>query len=91
MDAEAKADVLRELKKGWNSDNIKLAKALSLLTSLKLNDNQICNRGAAALSEVLKINATLTSLSLNGNQILDVGAAALSEALKINATLTSLE
>jgi hypothetical protein len=58
MDAEAV--VLEELKRGRNSD--KLANALSLLTRLDLESNQIGDAGAAALSEALKSNATLTWL-----------------------------
>ncbi len=83
----AKAAVLEELKSGGNSD--KLANALSLLTTLDLESNQIGDAGAAALSEALKSNATLTKLFLQ-NQVGEAGAAALSEALKINATLTEL-
>ena len=57
---DARAVVLQELRSGRNSD--KLANALSLLTRLDLESNQIGDAGAAALSEALKSNATLTTL-----------------------------
>jgi hypothetical protein len=59
-------------------------------TTLDLSGYSIGKEGAAALSEVLKINSTLTDLNLNNSWIGKEGIVALSEALKINSTLTNL-
>ena len=60
------------------------------IEGLGLQDCKIGNRGAIALAEVLKENASLTTLMLDKNNIGLEGGIALAEALKMNSTLESL-
>ena len=62
----------------------------SSLTTLSLRNISLGDRGAAALSEALKLNSVLTSLNLSCNSLNGAGGEAISEAIKVNSTLTSL-
>ena len=60
------------------------------LTTLDFERDCICDEGAKALADVLKINRTLSTLVLWNNEISDEGAKALADALKVNRTLSTL-
>jgi Leucine Rich repeat len=57
---------------------------------LSLKSNGIGPAGAAALAEMLKLNASLVRLELGINCIGNKGAIAFANALEINATIASL-
>lgn len=61
------------------------------LTSLRLGGNQIGDKGAEHLANVLKTNTSLTSLYLGNNNIGEIGLGYLASALKINTSLNSLD
>jgi len=61
------------------------------LTTLSLDYNIICTRGAKEIAYALKNNTTLTTLSLAHNSICLDGAIALVEALKENNTLEIID
>ena len=61
------------------------------ITKLDLFRNNITDRGAATLAEMLKENRTLQQLAVGGNSIGDGGATALAEMLKENKTLQQLD
>ena len=76
-----------------DDDVIKLAKALKknkILTTLKLESNQINSKGATALADALIKNETLTTLHISENKIGDKGAIALASALIQNKSLKTL-
>eukprot|EP01125_Pyxidicula_operculata_P002831 TRINITY_DN1265_c0_g1_i2.p1 TRINITY_DN1265_c0_g1~~TRINITY_DN1265_c0_g1_i2.p1 ORF type:complete len:679 (-),score=121.35 TRINITY_DN1265_c0_g1_i2:83-2119(-) len=60
------------------------------LKSLKLEKNSIGDKGANAISEMMKCNTTLTTLYLSGNMISPIGIKKISEFLTINTTLAKL-
>ncbi|CAF1456170.1 unnamed protein product [Adineta ricciae] len=60
------------------------------LIELDLGGNQIGDKGAQYISDVLRQNTTLTKLLLFGNQIGDKGAQCLSDSLQQNTTLEEL-
>ena len=60
------------------------------LQVLRLNDNQIENRGARFLAKALKVNQSLTELNLDGNKIGINGIDFLLKALTINHSLKTL-
>ena len=61
------------------------------ITKLVLSRNNITDRGAATLAEMLKENRTLQQLNISDNSIGGEGATALAETLKENRTLRQLE
>ena len=61
------------------------------ITKLDLFSNNITDRGAATLAEMLKENRTLQQLAVGGNSIGNGGATALAEMLKENRTLQRLD
>ena len=61
------------------------------LTYLDLSSNEICDSGAASLSQALSVNTSLTYLDLSSNKIYNSGAASLSQALSVNSSLTYLD
>jgi hypothetical protein len=63
----------------------------AVLTTLRLEVNEIGAEGAKAIAEALKVNAVVTTLDLSGNNIGVEGAKAIAEALKVNAVLTKLD
>jgi hypothetical protein len=62
----------------------------SCLVSLSLEQNEIRDKGAAALGEAVADHPCLEQLNLRGNLITDKGAAAMSVIVHKNATLTQL-
>ena len=60
------------------------------ISELIMGGNNITERGATALVEMLKENRTLQQLDVSGNSIGDGGATALVEMLKENRTLQQL-
>ena len=60
------------------------------ITTLVIHDNNITERGATALAEMLKENRTLQQLNVSHNSIGHGGATALVEILKENRTLQQL-
>ena len=61
------------------------------LTKLVMHRNNITDRGAAVLAEVLKENIMLQQLDVRGNSIGNGGAIALAEMLKENRMLQQLD
>ena len=61
------------------------------ITNLDMWSNNITDRGAATLAEVLKENSTLQQLNVRDNSIGDGGATALAKVLKENMTLQQLD
>ena len=64
---------------------------MAVLTTLRLDHNEIGAEGAIAIAEALKVTAVLTVLSLWLNKIGPEGAKAIAEALKVNVVLTNLD
>lgn len=60
------------------------------LTVLTLDNNQIDNKGAEKIAEMLKVNNVLLKLFISNNNIDDNGVEKIIEALKINRSLTYL-
>lgn len=52
--------------------------------------NEIGDKGATAIGNMLMSNSTLTTIYVEGNQIGDKGATAIAEGLKKNSTLQDL-
>ena len=65
-------------------------KSNTILSTLNLSHNAICDAGAAGLAGLLKSTTTLSALNLSRNGIGDASAAGLADALKSNATPTVL-
>ena len=61
------------------------------LTKLVMHSNNITDRGAAVLAEVLKENMMLQQLDVRGNSIGDRGTTILAEMLKEDKTLQQLD
>jgi Ran GTPase-activating protein (RanGAP) involved in mRNA processing and transport len=62
------------------------------LISLKLNGNQMSDKGVFAIAKALETaNKTLETLDLGSNDITDQGAIYLAEMLKTNTALTNLD
>ncbi|KAJ9449839.1 hypothetical protein DIPPA_52436 [Diplonema papillatum] len=57
---------------------------------LRMNGNQITDRGAQAMAHNLVRNTTLTTLSLHDNVIGDAGADAFIELAKVNPTISHI-
>ena len=56
-----------------------------------LVNNNIGDKGAAALASALRVNEVLTELNIGGNEIGPEGAKAVGEALAANRVLTNLD
>lgn len=63
----------------------------SKLKMIDLSNNQIGNRGAKELSEILKVNNTVDKLFISNSPIGAEGIKHLAEALKQNTTLKSMD
>ena len=70
--------------------NFMSSEGLKNVRTLNMTTNNITERGAATLAEMLKENRTLEQLDVNHNSIGDGGATALAEMLKENRTLQQL-
>lgn len=60
------------------------------ITSIDLQNNQLGDKGASAIAEVVAKASLLIHLDLSGNGIGPNGCMALSQSLAVNETLTSL-
>ena len=49
------------------------------MTTLDIIENDVGDKGAKAIGEALRVNASLTELLLDGNSVGDEGAAAIAE------------
>ncbi|CAF3873340.1 unnamed protein product [Rotaria sp. Silwood1] len=76
-----KLDSNRILDLGLHSLTQLLSENNSALEQLLISTNEITNKGAQYLAEMLKRNHRLTKLGLNNNQIGDVGVQSLANAL----------
>jgi Ran GTPase-activating protein (RanGAP) involved in mRNA processing and transport len=69
---------------------VSIIKLFKNVLNLKFNKNNIDDKGAEALAELLKVNSTIEILNLNENNIGNKGINALAEALKKNTTVKQL-
>jgi len=69
---------------------VSIIKLFKNVLNLKFNKNNINDKGAEALAELLKVNSTIEILNLNENNIGNKGINALAEALKKNTTVKQL-
>lgn len=58
---------------------------------MDLSDNNLGDRGARAVADMLQENSTLVKISLSGNDFTDEAAEQLSRALAVNTKLQHLD
>lgn len=58
---------------------------------MDLSDNNLGDRGAGAVADMLQKNSTLVTISLSGNGFTDEAAERLSRALTVNTKLQHLD
>lgn len=56
-----------------------------------LSDNNLGDRGAGAIADMLQRNSTLVEISLSGNDFTDEAAERLAQALTVNTRLQHLD
>ena len=62
----------------------------SVLSTLNLASNRICDQGGQALGVALRSSRHLLSLDVSSNEIGDLGLVAIADALNANTTLQRL-